>query len=65
MAPPEMDEDDSPEMPTEQPPQKHTEAQVAPPKPELQIVDYSEKKFSQYCVVCGQKKDRYLEVEVR
>ncbi len=65
MVPPDEQHEDYEGTPPVESPQQQPEVPVAPPRPELQIVDFSEKKFSQYCVVCGLKKDRYLEVEVR
>ena len=63
MAPPEeeqkeeeLDESEFPEPP---------EVTVAPPRPDIRIVDFSEKKINQYCSVCGLKKERYVEVEVK
>lgn len=41
------------------------ETPPAPPKPELRIVDFSEKKINPFCSICGLEKDRFVEVEVK
>ena len=59
----EKDQESTMEESPEETPEKPPEVQVPPPKPELQIIDFSRKRINPYCIVCGMEKDRYLEVE--
>ena len=63
MTPPEEDKKEELEVPLEAPKEEYQE-EAQPPKPEIRIVDFSEKKINPYCTVCGKKKERYLEIEV-
>ena len=63
--PPEEEQQGETEETQEKPEEKAPEVPIAPPKPELQIIDYSTKRINPYCTVCGLEKVRYLEVEVK
>ena len=60
-----MSPEEEQESESEETEEKTPEVSVAPPKPELQIIDYSSVKINPYCSVCGLEKERYLEVQVR
>jgi len=63
--PPDEEQEGEMEEPQEPAQEQAPEVPVAPPRPELRIVDFSTKKINPFCTVCGLEKDRYLEVEVR
>lgn len=65
MDPPEKEREDDHETQKELTTEPAPEVPVTPPKPELYIIDFAEKKINPFCTVCGLRKERYLEVEVK
>ena len=65
MEPPEKEREGDMENPPEAKPEPAPETPVVPPRPELFIIDFAEKKINPFCTVCGLRKARYLEVEVK